>query len=67
MYVRFWGTRGSIATPGPQPSHYGGHTACVEVRSGDGTLITLGMGRNDKGMASTVGRKCRVAASPMPP
>ena len=44
MYVRFWGTRGSIATPGPQTSHYGGNTACVEVRSDDGTLIMLDCG-----------------------
>ena len=40
---------GSIATPGPQRSHYGGHTACVEVRSGDGTLIMLGNGHERQG------------------
>lgn len=44
MYVRFWGTRGSIATPGPQTSHYGGNTSCVEVRTDDGTLIILDCG-----------------------
>jgi phosphoribosyl 1,2-cyclic phosphodiesterase/CheY-like chemotaxis protein len=44
MYVRFWGTRGSIATPGPQTSHYGGNTSCVEVRTDDGTRIILDCG-----------------------
>ncbi len=36
MIVRFWGTRGSIATPGPATVRYGGDTSCVELRSGDG-------------------------------
>jgi CheY-like chemotaxis protein/phosphoribosyl 1,2-cyclic phosphodiesterase len=31
MLVRFWGTRGSIATPGPTTLRYGGNTSCVEV------------------------------------
>jgi phosphoribosyl 1,2-cyclic phosphodiesterase len=44
MYVRFWGTRGSIATPGPQTTRYGGNTSCVEVRTDDGTLIMLDCG-----------------------
>jgi phosphoribosyl 1,2-cyclic phosphodiesterase len=44
MYVRFWGTRGSIATPGPQTAHYGGNTSCVEVRADDGTLMILDCG-----------------------
>jgi CheY-like chemotaxis protein/phosphoribosyl 1,2-cyclic phosphodiesterase len=31
MLVRFWGTRGSIATPGPTTNRYGGNTSCVEI------------------------------------
>ncbi len=31
MRVRFWGTRGSIATPGPTTLRYGGNTSCVEL------------------------------------
>jgi phosphoribosyl 1,2-cyclic phosphodiesterase/DNA-binding response OmpR family regulator len=42
--VQFWGTRGSIATPGPSTTRYGGNTACVEVRSARGTLIVLDCG-----------------------
>jgi phosphoribosyl 1,2-cyclic phosphodiesterase len=29
--VTFWGTRGSVATPGPETVGYGGDTACVGV------------------------------------
>src|SRR5687768_9689322 len=32
--VKFWGTRGSIAAPGPATTAYGGNTSCVEVRAG---------------------------------
>ncbi len=44
VYVRFWGTRGSIAAPGPGTARYGGNTSCVEVRGGDGTVIVLDCG-----------------------
>ena len=44
MRVRFWGTRGSIARPGPTTLRYGGNTACVEVRAADGTLVVLDCG-----------------------
>ncbi|HTR81212.1 MAG TPA: MBL fold metallo-hydrolase [Bacteroidota bacterium] len=39
MKVRFWGTRGSIATPGPATLRYGGNTSCVEVRAGEHILV----------------------------
>src|SRR3954471_12765247 len=44
MRVRFWGTRGSIATPGPGTVRYGGNTVCVEVRSDSGSLVVLDCG-----------------------
>jgi CheY-like chemotaxis protein/glyoxylase-like metal-dependent hydrolase (beta-lactamase superfamily II) len=44
MQVRFWGTRGSIAAPGPETLRYGGNTACVEVRTDDGTLLIFDCG-----------------------
>jgi phosphoribosyl 1,2-cyclic phosphodiesterase len=37
--VRFWGTRGSIATPGPSTLKYGGNTSCVEMRVNGHILI----------------------------
>jgi|GEM_PF-3320182 len=33
--IKFWGTRGSIPTPGKYFVKYGGNTPCVEVRCGD--------------------------------
>jgi ribonuclease BN (tRNA processing enzyme) len=44
MKVRFWGTRGSIPTPGPTTLKYGGNTSCVEVRTDNGTLIIFDCG-----------------------
>ena len=44
MQVRFWGTRGSIAAPGPSTARFGGNTSCVEVRASDGTVIILDCG-----------------------
>lgn len=37
--LRFWGTRGSIPSPGPQTARYGGNTTCFEVRSGERRII----------------------------
>jgi CheY-like chemotaxis protein/phosphoribosyl 1,2-cyclic phosphodiesterase len=44
MRIKFWGTRGSIPTPGPQTVRYGGNTSCVEFRTDDGTLFILDCG-----------------------
>lgn len=44
MRVRFWGTRGSIATPGPTTLRYGGNTSCVEVVTNSGTRFILDSG-----------------------
>jgi DNA-binding response OmpR family regulator len=39
VVVKFWGTRGSIPTPGPTTQRYGGNTSCVEVRCGEHILM----------------------------
>src|ERR1700712_2581129 len=44
MRVRFWGTRGSIATPGPTTVRFGGNTCCVEVITNDGKRVILDCG-----------------------
>jgi phosphoribosyl 1,2-cyclic phosphodiesterase len=41
-FVKFWGTRGSIPTPGHLTRRYGGNTSCVEVRSDQGLIICDG-------------------------
>jgi phosphoribosyl 1,2-cyclic phosphodiesterase len=42
--LRFWGTRGSIPTPGPKTARYGGNTACVSVSGPDSRLVILDAG-----------------------
>jgi len=42
--ITLWGTRGSLASPGPETVRYGGNTACVEIRGADGTLLVLDAG-----------------------
>jgi ribonuclease BN (tRNA processing enzyme) len=42
--VTFWGTRGSLASPGLDTVRYGGNTCCVEVRNDAGDLVVLDAG-----------------------
>ncbi len=44
LKVRFWGTRGSVPTPGDKTAIYGGNTSCVEIRTSDDDLIVLDCG-----------------------
>ena len=44
MKVRFWGVRGSIASPGPKTVRYGGNTTCIEIRTDNNELIVLDAG-----------------------
>ena len=42
--VCLWGTRGSVAAPGPDTQRYGGNTSCVEVRGRENTVLVLDAG-----------------------
>jgi phosphoribosyl 1,2-cyclic phosphodiesterase len=44
MRVTLFGTRGSIAAPGPETVRYGGNTSTVEVCGNDGTTLVLDAG-----------------------
>lgn len=44
MKVTFWGTRGSIASPGVETVRYGGNTSCVSVQDNEGTILVLDAG-----------------------
>ena len=48
MRLTLWGTRGSLASPGPENLRYGGNTSCVEVRGADGTLLVLDAGAESR-------------------
>jgi phosphoribosyl 1,2-cyclic phosphodiesterase/ActR/RegA family two-component response regulator len=54
--VRFWGVRGSIATPGPDTVRYGGNTTCVEVRVG-GDIVVLDAGTGIRLLGASLRRE----------
>ena len=59
VFVKFWGARGSIPTPGSWTRVYGGNTSCVEIRFDDTVLICdAGSGIRDLGN-DLVGRNPR--------
>lgn len=41
MKVTLWGTRGSIAAPGPETIRYGGNTSCVSVECRDSRAVVV--------------------------
>jgi phosphoribosyl 1,2-cyclic phosphodiesterase len=53
MLARVWGSRGSLAAPGPDTVRYGGNTSCLEVRldSGDALVLDAGTGMRPLGAA----------------
>lgn len=54
MQVTLWGTRGSVAAPGPDTTRYGGNTACVAVEGADKTLLILDAGTGIRRLAATI-------------
>lgn len=53
MRVCLWGTRGSIASAGPETVEYGGNTACAEIEGRDGTVIILDAGTGVRRVGDT--------------
>jgi phosphoribosyl 1,2-cyclic phosphodiesterase len=53
--VTLWGTRGSLAAPGPDTIGYGGNTSCVEVRGADGTVLVLDAGTGIRRLGPVLG------------
>jgi phosphoribosyl 1,2-cyclic phosphodiesterase len=48
--VKLWGTRGSVPSPGPETTRYGGNTSCVQVTLSDGTILALDAGTGIRGL-----------------
>ncbi|KAG1663489.1 putative ATP-dependent DNA helicase YoaA [Nymphon striatum] len=57
MKIKFYGVRGSIATPGPSTIRYGGNTACVSVKANDGSLFVLDAGTGIKVLGDEIMEK----------
>jgi phosphoribosyl 1,2-cyclic phosphodiesterase len=53
--VKVWGARGSVPSPGPETTRYGGNTSCLQVTLSDGTVLALdaGTGIRPLGLALT--------------
>ena len=54
MKVTFWGTRGSLASPGTDTARYGGNTSCVSVEGDEGTLIVLDAGTGIRNLGQSL-------------
>lgn len=54
MKVKFWGTRGSLPTPGKDTVRYGGNTPCVEVRLPENNLVVLDAGTGIRGLGDAL-------------
>jgi phosphoribosyl 1,2-cyclic phosphodiesterase len=54
MIVRLWGTRGSLASPGPETAGYGGNTAAVEIMSADGSILALDAGTGIRRLGAAI-------------
>jgi len=59
--LQFWGTRGSIPSPGPLTVRYGGNTPCVEVRTSAGWLIVLDAGTGIRELGRSLIERARGA------
>ena len=57
MKIKFWGVRGSSATPERRNSRYGGNTPCVEIRLANGTLIILDCGTGARALGKSLMRE----------
>src|SRR2546425_8027888 len=63
MEVRFWGTRGSLPTPGPRTVRFGGNTACVEVRTGAGHVFIFDCGTGARPLGDALPARAPIGAS----
>ena len=54
MRVRFWGTRGSIATPGPGTVRFGGNTSCVQVTTSAGASFIFDCGTGVRALGASL-------------
>ena len=52
--ITLWGTRGSIAAPGPETEHYGGNTSCIQITGREGTALILDAGTGLRRLGRTL-------------
>ncbi|MDZ7339712.1 MAG: MBL fold metallo-hydrolase [candidate division KSB1 bacterium] len=54
MILRFWGTRGSIPSPGLSTVKFGGNTTCLELTLSDGTLVIFDAGTGIRKLGNSI-------------
>ena len=54
MRVQFWGTRGSIATPGPDTVRFGGNTSCVSLTTDAGAQFIFDCGTGARALGAAL-------------
>ena len=59
MKVTFWGTRGSLASPGTDTARYGGNTSCVAVEGPQKTLLILDAGTGIRNLGQSLPQSVR--------
>ena len=54
LNVTFWGTRGSIPSPGKYTVKYGGNTTCVELNLNNNAMIIFDAGTGIKNLGQKI-------------
>jgi len=57
MKITFYGVRGSIPSPGPDTSRYGGNTSCVHIETASGQDLVLDSGTGIRGLGKQLREK----------
>ena len=55
--LRFWGVRGTVATPEPDKLRYGGNTACAAVRLADDEVLILDCGTGARVLGAALAKE----------
>ena len=71
LTLTFWGTRGSVPSPGASTAYFGGNTPCLALRTGTGALMILDGGTGIRHLGrpppDRPGGSPNVPASPLAP
>jgi len=62
MLIKIWGCRGSLPSPGPKTSYFGGNTSCIELRCG-GEIIILDAGSGIRELGESLIKDGALSAS----
>jgi phosphoribosyl 1,2-cyclic phosphodiesterase len=57
LSLKIWGCRGSVATPSPHTTKYGGNTSCVEVLLDDEATLVFDAGTGIRALGADLARR----------